>query len=48
MIIYWPPFLSLGHNMMIINAVKTRIDHPCGTGFYHLFMVMTGGWFIIV
>ena len=24
------------------------INHPFGTGFYQLSMVMTGGWFMIV
>ena len=30
------------------NVAKTIINHPFGNCFYHLFMVMTGGWFMIV
>ena len=30
------------------NVGKTIINHPFGNGLYHLFMVMTGGLFIIV
>ena len=30
------------------NVVKTIINHPFGNDVYHLFMVMTGGWFITV
>ena len=33
---------------MFFDVGKTMINHPFGNGLYHLFMMMTGGWFMIV
>ena len=35
-------------NPYMSNVGKPIINHPFGNGLYNLFLVMTGGWFIIV
>ena len=35
-------------NPYMSNVGKPIINHPFGNGLYKLFLVMTGGWFIIV